>query len=309
MGSGSSALNYKPDEELPKKITAPAEVYFYGMGKPLDKDGKDKGLKEIWESWAFPKNGDSSVVIRPAVEGVHNDWSQRRFSMEYDKRLSAYGLDEAGFQEIIEKLNTLLRAFYPFQRDMKLAKKTKQSERGFNEDQKGIDSHTSTFYYAVEMRKILAKAGIQFPNTFWSLQIHKHMQGSDTSYFTEIVYHTVRIDLKEDMPKWWKPAELGYGSAWHVWDQQEGQLNHDLANKEAAAQQKEQQPPVASELLKGPATGLLADVTKTTADASSTSAAASAEAAAAKERQSKRKGSTSETLAGLKAFSADASAK
>jgi hypothetical protein len=160
MGSGSSALNYKPDEELPKKIAAPAEVYFYGMGKPLDKDGKDKGLKEIWESWAFPKSGDSSVVIRPAVEGVHNDWSQRRFSMEYDKRLSAYGLDEAGFQEIIEKLNTLLRAFYPFQRDRKLAKKTKQSERGFNEDQKGIDSHTSTFYYAVEMRKILAKVQV-----------------------------------------------------------------------------------------------------------------------------------------------------
>lgn len=330
-GSQNSMDLYVPDDDLPKEITAPAEVYFYGMGKPYDKFGRDKGLKEVWTGWHFPSSDDKCVIILPAIEGVHKDWSKMKLSDDYDKRLEAYGLSEANLKEIVGKLNTLLKAFYPFQRDRKKAVKTKFSEQGFNALTGGIDSNTETFYYATQMRKVLAKAGMDFPNTSWSLHIHKMQEGSD-GIFREVVYHTVRIDLSEDMPKWWNERQFGSGSAWHVWDQSHSTRNLDLAKElcpdgPQPSDSTVQVPPAAGPGISsaaGPnptAPSALPEVQQTKGNSplskgdlskgppASKLAPAGAGDPAAADRLAKRKGSTSDTFAGLEQFSAKVESK
>jgi len=335
MGGGASnaAQNYVPEDDLPKEQTAEVQVSFYGMGKPLDKGGKDKGLKEVWSSWAFPQSDEKSAIILPAVVGVHGDWSQTRLSSEYDKRLAAYGLSEENLKQIIEKLNALQKAFFPFQRDRKPTRKTNFTERGIKAFTKGIDSETETFYYAIQMRKILAKAGMDFPNTNWSLHIHKHMMGSDSSYFTEVVYHTVRIQLSEDMPKWWDAKKHGTGSAWHTWDQSHSSRNFEMSKKLSPngpgedviasvrnmGGGKQQLPEVEvtkgnSPLAKQPLASGGIDKNNNLAAVGRGSpcggppASAVAGTADADARKAKRKGSASDTFAGLEQFSANANA-
>lgn len=220
---------YTPDPELDNiaklELTAPATLHFYGGGRPLDNDGKDAGLKEVFSGWNFPKSNDKYIVILPKwLDGVHAGWSQVEFEEAYDGRLAAHGLSQDALKETVAKLNEVLGAFYPFQRDRKKAVKTLFSERGFNKETKGIDTHgTNNFYYALQMRKILAKAGRDFPTTFWSLHIHKHsVLGGGEGIFIEKVYHTIQIDLaKAAMPGWWDPKKYGTGSFWHVWEQGE----------------------------------------------------------------------------------------
>jgi len=224
MGGGSStaAENYAPDPETDKKaieITTPASCHYYGKGKPLDKSGKDGGLKEIYSSWKFPSSDGSKIVILPKWnEGVHGDWSQTQFDDSFDSRLGSHGMTEAAWKELVSKLNRLLKAYYPFQRDRKKSVKSITSDRGWNAKTKGIDTNgTHNYWYALQMRKLLAKTGQEYPRTNWSLQIHKHTVGGDVGLFTEKIYHTITIAFGDKPPAWWDVKENGTGSYWHTW--------------------------------------------------------------------------------------------
>lgn len=285
MGTCASTqgTQYLEQGELPKEYTAPAHVHFYGKGKPLDKDGKDHGLKEVWSCWSFPRSTDKSIVILPKwKDSVHGEWSTNEFDDFYDMRLGKYGLSKEDLVKILEKLNTLLVAFWPFQRDRKSAIKKRKGKQ--------VDTGTETFYYALQMRKILAQAGMDFPQTTWSLHIHKHMQvGSGDGMFTEVVYHSLSIELCEQMPEWWQKEQqaLGTGSAWHVWESPKVTPEADDA---AGSTTITKDKPVAEQTGKAPKGSTLDKLQDTSAEAD------------VKQRQAKRKGSQGSTFSSLESF-------
>jgi len=203
----------------------------------------------------------------------------------------------ADLQKIRDSLEKILGAFYPFQRDRKLEKKTMFSERGWNAATKGIDvCGTNKFYYAIQMRKILAKAGRDFPTTFWSLHIHKSagILGGE-GMFVERVWHSIKIELAPSVPGWWDYKQLGAGSLWHVWRGDVDGESKRPALKSLPAVTTADTPkgqegasPTSNSPIKGPDAAVVEKVDTEEAEA----------------RRAKRKGSAADTFSGLEQFAA-----
>lgn len=130
------------------------------------------------------------------------------------------------------------------------------------------------------------------------------------------------------MPKWWNPSNLGTGSAWHTWDQTHSTRNFDLSKQIAPEGPGTNVEPSGRNIGSGEAgKGKLPEVTRgnsplakgidkdnncgggnskqPAAAGSPTGPPASAVVAASSEadaRRAKRKGSASDTFAGLEQF-------
>merc|ERR1711865_477894 len=95
------------------------------------------------------------------------------------------------FQALMETINRILGTFYPYQCNKSLAG---IFEKGGTKQ--NIRTDTNNFEYMLEIRRILAKAAQQFPQVRFTVHIYKmRAEGSDSSRFTDSMYHSLQIDL------------------------------------------------------------------------------------------------------------------
>merc|ERR1711865_652338 len=78
---------------------------------------------------------------------TNHSWNHAAFDPNYQQQLNQFGITEEKYKMIISRLNPILVGFAPFTRD----------------------SET----YITELRKHLTKCNQDFPQSKWSLQIHK----------------------------------------------------------------------------------------------------------------------------------------
>jgi len=170
---GSSSSKYTLDETLPKP-KAKYYVNFYGRMTPNSPDGEDLGLSEPAPCWDFPKSTDKTIIILPEWSQTkmlgmttNHSWNHAAFDPNYQQQLNQFGITEEKYKMIISRLNPILVGFAPFTRD----------------------SET----YITELRKHLTKCNQDFPQSKWSLQIHKFATELSSTLFFENVYHSIKI--------------------------------------------------------------------------------------------------------------------
>jgi len=179
-------MKYQKSDYMPEKAKRSNILsHFYGKQKPNSPDGDDSGLQEVYDCWDFPQTTSTTIHVLPTWRDSapfwEEQWDAKSFDSKYPAQLANAGISEEAYKEIFHPLNQILATFSPFQ----------HKDEIFGRKEGGEDSS----FYILELRKRLRKASENFPETRWSLHVHKFAADLAGNLFTETVLHSVQIKL------------------------------------------------------------------------------------------------------------------
>jgi len=184
MGTGIGKMKqYKQSEYMPENAKrCNVLMHYYGKQKPSAPDGSDDGLKEVYECWDFPKSTTTTIHVLPTWRDSapfwEENWDSQSFDKTYPAQLGNAGISEETYRQILDPLNRILCSFYPFQQKDEMTKTGPEDT-----------------FYILELRKRLKQASVDYPETRWSIHVHKFASDLAGSLFTETVLHSLQIKL------------------------------------------------------------------------------------------------------------------